>query len=47
MKILLISGKIPVRVGNVSAVRTAMSFLYTGMAKISYETVKSIPEVAD
>ncbi|XP_061173027.1 kelch-like protein 3 [Saccostrea echinata] len=41
------SGKIHLQIGKVPAVRTAISFLYTGIAEISYETVKDILEVAD
>lgn len=47
IKIMLISGKIHLHIGKVPAVRSAISFLYTGVAEISYETVKDILEVAD
>jgi hypothetical protein len=47
MKIILISGYIHIRIGKAPAVRAAISFLYTGVADISYKTVMDILEVAD
>lgn len=41
------SGKINLLIGKTPAVRVAISFLYTGEAEITYETVKDILEVAD
>ncbi|KAH3697004.1 kelch-like protein 21 [Dreissena polymorpha] len=42
-----VQGKVHIRVGKLSAVRSAITFLYTGTIKIQYAAIRDILEVAD